>query len=55
MMVLTDTGGHVTYFHENIKPKRWFIKKSILYSQAIYDYFQETKEDNKNKKSTKEN
>lgn len=44
MMILTDTGGHVTYFHENLRPKRWFIQKSILYSQAIYDFYQEHKQ-----------
>jgi uncharacterized protein len=44
MMILTDTGGHVTYYHGNLRPTRWFIKKSILYSEAIYEYYQEHKE-----------
>jgi hypothetical protein len=40
-MILTHTGGHVTFYHGNFKPKRWYIKKSILYAKAVYDYYHE--------------
>jgi predicted alpha/beta-fold hydrolase len=36
MMLLTDTGGHVTFYHGIFTPKRWFIEKSKNYIDAIY-------------------
>ncbi len=36
MMLLTDTGGHVTFYHGILTPKRWFIEKSQNYIDAIY-------------------
>ena len=36
-MLLTDTGGHVTFYHGILNPKRWFIQRAIDYYDTIYE------------------
>jgi predicted alpha/beta-fold hydrolase len=36
MMLLTEVGGHVTFYHGHLVPKRWFIQKSIEYVEIIH-------------------